>query len=136
MSLTTDITAYLTSQGVIDGTTWKSYVGDAQKTKDAHDRMVIITLSPGDGPDTHDDSNRLPGFKVRIRGRQHNHDEALTKWQAMYDALQDGETAINADAGVSGTYNLVHSDQSAPIQFPDGKDRPNMTCDFRVTMAT
>jgi hypothetical protein len=136
MSLTSDIAAYLTSQGIIDGTIWKTYAGDPQKVLDAHDRVVVLTILPGEAGDTHDDLTRKPGFKVRVRGRPHKFEDAFTKWQTMYDALHDQHAAVNADPGVSGTYYLIQSDQSAPRVFPDGKDRPNLTCDFRVVMAT
>lgn len=133
MPLLDDIQTYLAARGLVDGNTgWKCCIGFVATSKD---QIVALEYEPGSGPDTHEDENRMPHFRIMVRASPKKNAACLVKWQAVYDALQDGHAALTATPDVDGTYNLVQTDSSAPAQWEDDDNRPHMTSVFRVVMA-
>jgi hypothetical protein len=139
MSLTSDILAFLENQSITssngDITTWQGQSGLESKTKFGRDRMITLEHLPGDAPDTHVVNTRGARLRVQVRDKQHAYESCLTKFLAVFDLLQDQTETLNADAEVSGTYHLFHSDDDGPVEVFDKKDRPNMSAVFRVEMA-
>ena len=134
MALLDDIQTYLAAQGLVDGDSgWKCSIGFIATSKN---QIVALEYEPGSGPDTHEDENRLPTFRVMVRASPKKTAACLVKWQAVYDALQDGHAALTATAGVDGTYHMMQTDSSAPAQWEDDANRPHMSSVFKVVMAT
>jgi hypothetical protein len=129
MSLLDTIRTRLTDQAVVDGSTWKCFIG---YTPDAQDQVVSLNPTGSwHGQETHEGDNVHDTFQVRVRGSKLAYNTCEGKWRDMFDALQD------ADLSASPNFvYLLQSEQTAPMYYLDEKQRPNMTANFRVTRST
>jgi len=137
MSLTADIIAYLTSIGQIDEINWKSNIGiDPMPPRVSSAQQVIaVQDTSGEAADTHTDDNRNQGFRLLVRGKQHDYEMIRTKFYAVLDALQDQAEAITADANTTEEFLFIHSPDGGPLVSSDKGDRIHMTTTFSVKLA-
>lgn len=132
MSLTSDIIAFLTSAGVVNGTTIRSSIGQESREKQGFSGpTVMIEPLPGLQWESHDDKNRGLGFRVIVRTGQHKLTDCEALFISIFDTLQDKVTEINATPGLTHQYRLIRSDQDGPITSWDSMDRPHLTAVFR-----
>lgn len=118
------IYAKLESAGVSTGNvgTWPAFIG---QMPDLQDTMIGLQLTGGFAQDTLGDENLLQTFQVMIRAGKNQYIDCEAKWYAMYAALH------SADLTASGVY-LIQAMASGPMYFLDAKNRPMMSCNFKV----
>ena len=124
-----DVRSYLVGLGVVEGATgWACYCG---YMPDDQDRTVGLFESPGLPQDTMARENLRPKLLFHLRGARFGYAEARSKWQDIWDALQDAQASSGSPAYLSG-YIYIQAEQSAPLCFNDANNRPNMTANFQV----
>jgi hypothetical protein len=128
MALLDDIKAKLSADGVFDGSTWKCYIGFLP---DDQDNCIALFETGGEPPDTLARENIRPWFQARVRAGAHEYAAAHSKWQAVYDSLNDAETSGVSPDYLPG-YVYIQAIQTGPLVFYDAELRPNMTVNFRA----
>lgn len=113
----------LIDDGVVDGTTWKCFIGAAP---DDQDQLISLQLTGGFEQDTLGGENVLETFQVRVRSGAREYVTCEAKWRAMFDSLHD------ADLSASNIY-LIQALATGPLTWDDDKLRTNMSANFRVT---
>lgn len=120
MSLLDDIHTKLTTESVIDGSSWtgfKSYLPDSP------DQAIAILETGGEEPDI---DYTFPDFQIMVRGQKFEYDVAKAKMDAVYTALHN--------ATVSGYIYIFAKAPSFPIGY-DENERPILSINFK-TMKT
>ena len=119
------IKAKLTSAGVIDGTTWRCFIGFAPDTQD---QLISLHATGGYPQDTHAGDVNRETFQLRVRTGEMAYTDCETKWRAAFNALHD------ADLSASDIYQ-IQAESAGPLEYYDENGRVNMTVNFRVTRA-
>jgi len=117
-----DIKTVLTTAAVVNGDTWRCFIGFCPDTQD---QVVSLHLTGGAPQNTHGGENASITFQVRVRTARKEYSACYTKWKAVLDALHD------ADLSAYGI-RLIQAMAMAPLEFYDEKERPNMTANFTV----
>jgi hypothetical protein len=125
MGLLDTVRTKLTTDGVVDGSTWKCFIGYAP---DDQDQIVQLTPSGGLPQDTLGNETVRDTFQVLVRAGELEYGTCETQWWAMFNSLQD------ADLGASDVYYL-QALSSAPAFYLDENRRPNMTANFQARRA-
>ncbi len=121
----------LLTDGVINGTTWKCFIGFLP---DEQDQCIGLFETGGLPPDKINRETTMPTFQVRVRASKLSYADCRNKWQDVFRSLQDAnQTGLSPDP-LQKIY-LMQAMQTAPIVVFDEKQRPNMTVNFRVIMA-
>ena len=132
--LLTDVTAFLVSEGLIEGAT--EWVKKSGHMPSSPDKVIVVYETGGFPPESAPDSSDEteydePTFQVRGRGVAFGYEELRTKMGAIYRALHGSELA---PASGDPVYVYVYAIQSGP--FPLGldkvDDRPEMTWNFKA----
>lgn len=122
MALLDDIGAHLTSEGIVDGSSWHLRTGIL--TADP-DQIVLVTETGGFGIDQY--SNPPVGdlsFQILVRAGKHKYQDARTKIGAAFLALNQ--------ASISG-YLYIHGLSAGPLSLGlDENKRPILTWNFRA----
>mgnify|MGYP003395104934 CR=1 FL=1 len=119
-----DVRTYLISQGLVEGSTGWSCT-EAYMPDDA-DKTVAIFETGGLPADTLDRKNRAVTFQTRVRAARLDFTTARTKWQQIFDALQDAQVASGSPQSLVG-YVFIQAMAVAPTHFNDNNGRPNLT---------
>lgn len=115
----------LTTASVVNGTTWKCFIGFCP---DDQDQVISLHLTGGLPQDTHGGENVTETFQLRVRAATLDYATCETKWRAAFNALQDADLSANS-------IYLIQALTSGPLEWFDEKDRPNMSVNFRVMRA-
>ena len=120
------IHAKLTADGVLNGSTWKGFIGF---TPDDQDQEISLVSTGGFPQDTHGGETVSETFQVVVRAAAFEHTVGRNKWQDMFNSLHDAD--LSAD-----NIHLIQALASGPVQFSDDKKRPNFSANFRVIRDT
>jgi len=123
-----DIEAFLLGIPGLVETGWLLYKA---RVPDTPDQVIVINETPflGPAPDTYGPNNAQMQFQVRIRASALEYEIAREKWQECWTALHNASFTLGGRAYI---YTMATND--APIGWYDVKQRPNLTCEFRVMM--
>lgn len=134
MGVVDDVQAYLTAQGLVDGST--SWTSRRRWESDVDvDRLVILTEDGGPPPEIAetegigDSAEADVGVQVRVRGQPHQGDDAAEKAKAILDQLH-GQRSVTMNGT---TYLRVRAQTPVPVFAGwDDRNRPNFTTSFRL----
>ena len=113
----------LTADGVVGGASgFQGYVAYAPDTQP---QIVSLFEAGGLPEETQEKSYAYGTVQARVRAAELDYPKARNAWQAVYDSLQ------NADLSANGVLSIL-ADNSVPLFFMDAKNRPNLTCNFKV----
>lgn len=123
MSLLTNVRNFLIAQNAVSASgAWPCYIA---YTPDDVDQVVSIEPTGGFPQDTHAGENFLQTFEIRIRAGRLDYATAEAKWYEIFRLLNQ-----NTLSGV----NMIVGLGSGPLTFPDTKNRPNLTMNFRTVV--
>jgi hypothetical protein len=127
MGLLETVKEKLEADGVVNGSTWKCFVGFLP---DDQDQCISIHLTGGFPQDTHEGENVLMTFQALVRAGDRAHDVCEAKWWDMFNSLQDAD--FGASPVGDATVYLCQAMATGPLTFGDEKQRTCMTANFRV----
>jgi len=126
MSLLNDIYTFLTSKGLVNGTTgWPCYIGYAPDDP-PQDKVVTLYETGGFPADTILRENQRLTFQIRVRGSRRDYVNVREQWQSLFNALQDAEDTL-----LPGVV-FIQAMHYGPLVYSDDKSRVNMTVNFLV----
>jgi hypothetical protein len=120
-----DIKAKLISAGVANTTTWRCFVSYAP---DSQDQLISLHDTGGYPQETLAGDVNHETFQVRVRAGARDYATARSKWQEVFNALND------ASPPTVGIY-LIQAEAAGPLTSYDDAERPNLTVNYRVKRA-
>jgi len=90
----------LTSDGVVDGSTWKCFIGYCP---DDQDKVISLYSTGGLPQDTLGGENVIETIQVRVRAGALDYSACHDKWWEMFNSLQDADLTATWMNGIGIT---------------------------------